>query len=127
MSRLQLVCQVCWQPIEFGHLGIDTAAVAAYQAAEAARKARPAGDEPDDALSTTLEPLTWVTHCEGCEDRLPNTCGYCIQVSQLRTYKDLVRWTGHLMGKTWFAATDWNHMLEEVAEGRDRRFREVAR
>lgn len=126
MSRLQLVCQVCWQPIEFGHLGIDTAAVAKYQAAEAARKAQPAGDEPDDALSA-LEPLTWVTHCEGCEDGLSNTCGYCIQVSQLRTYKDLVRWTGHLMGKTWFAATDWNHMLEKIAEGRDRRFREVSR
>ncbi len=124
MSRLQLICQICWRPIEQGHLGIDTAVIADYQAAEAARTASPAEGESLEALLADPEPPTWVTHCEGCE---PNTCGYCIQVSQLRTYKDLLRWTGHLMGKTWFAASDWNHMLEEVAEGRDRRFREVNR
>lgn len=123
MSRLQLVCQACWQPIEHGHLGIDTQVIAAYQAAEAARGKVESADDLLDSVTAGPAAPQWVTHCETCE---PNTCGYCIEADQLRTYKDLVRWTGHLMGKTWFASSDWNHMLEQITAGQDRRFREVA-
>lgn len=123
MSRLQVLCQVCWQPIERGHLGIDTQKVAAFQAAEAARGKVETADDLLETLKAGPEVPQWMTHCGRCE---PNTCGYCIEVSQLRTYKDLVRWTAHLMGKTWFAVTDWDHMLDGIARGQDRRFREVA-
>lgn len=124
MSQLQLICQTCRRPIEEGHLGIDTQAVATYQAAAAAWEAAHGDAGTLDDLLTHPEGPEWTAHCAACE---PNTCGYCIQAGELTTYKGLVKWTAHLMGKTWFAATDWDHMLESLVHGTDTRIREVSR
>lgn len=123
MSQLIAVCQVCWTQIEHGHLGIDTQALTAYRAAVEEWKAANPGDAGTlGSLLDHPEQVSWVTHCERCE---PNTCGYCIQVAELRTHRDLIRWTSHLMGKAWLADTDWDELLEKVAAGTDTRLREV--
>lgn len=125
MSELIVVCQTCGQKIEAGHLGIDTAALAAYRAAmEEWETNHPDGADLMDLVIGGPELVRWVTHCEECE---PNTCGYCIEVAQLRTYKDLIKWTAHLMEKTWLADTDWRILLQDVAAGQDQRVREVAK
>lgn len=121
MSQLQLVCQLCWRPIEHGHLGIDTQALHTYRDAVEEWKAANPGDAGTmGSLLDHPEQVPWVTHCDRCE---PNTCGYCIQVDELRTYQDLVRWTAHLMEKSWLASTDWSELLEKVAAGTDKRLR----
>ncbi|MFD1546945.1 hypothetical protein [Nonomuraea guangzhouensis] len=105
-------------------MGIDTQVIAEYQAAMAGRKAiESAGEFVEDLLAGPVEPA-WTAHCNACES---NTCGYTIESGDLRTYKDLVKWTAHLMGKTWFAATGWDHMLESLIQGTDTRIREVSR
>lgn len=123
MPSLIAVCQVCSTRIERGHLGIDTTALNAYREAVEEWKAANPGDAGTMAsLLEHPEQVPWVTHCERCE---PNTCGYCIQVDELETYQDLIRWTSHLMGKSWLADTDWDELLEKVAAGTDTRLREA--
>lgn len=121
MSQLTLICQTCGKPA--GHLGVDVGAVVVYrQAVNEWMAANPGGVGTMDSLMDHPEQVPWTAHCDACE---PNTCGYCIQGDELRTYKDLVRWTGHLMGKSWLDATDWDELLEKVAAGTDKRLCEV--
>lgn len=124
MQELTVVCQTCGKIVEQGHLGVDVGAVAAYrQAVNEWNALNPGGAGTLGSLMEHPEQVAWTAHCEACE---PNTCGYCIQADQLRTYKDLARWSAHLMGKTWLDATDWDELLEQVVAGKDKRVREVA-
>lgn len=123
MQELIAVCQICATRIKVGHLGIDTAALHTYRDAVEAWKAANPGDAGTmGSLMDYPEQVSWVTHCERCE---PNTCGYCIQVAELRTYQDLIKWTSHLMDKSWLASTDWSQLLEQVAAGTDPRLRKA--
>lgn len=122
MRQLTLICQTCGKPIDEGHLGIDTQPVTAYEAAAVAWEAEHGDAGPLAELLTHPEEPQWAAHCEACE---PDTCGYCIQAGELATYKGLIKWTAHLMGKSWFAHTDWDDMLEKLTHGTDRRIREV--
>jgi hypothetical protein len=125
MSQLIATCQICGTRIESGHLGINTVALGEYrEAVEQWNAANPVGAGTLGSLiDDHPEQVPWETHCDQCE---PNTCGYCIQVDELRTAQDLLRWTSHLMGKAWLASTDWDELLEKVAAGTDTRLREVS-
>lgn len=124
MSRIQLICQMCWRQVEQGHLGVDTVALTTYrEALKEWQDNHPDGADLMDLVMGGPELVKWAIHCEECES---NACGYCIASGQLRTYKDLVRWTAHLMEKSWLADTDWRFLLQDVAAGKDRRIREVA-
>ena len=123
MSQLIFICQACGTPIEnlHGHLGIDVTALAEYRAA--AREWDAANPDGSGTMASLLDhpaQVTWTTHHEACE---PNTCGYCIQVDQIRDLKSLIKWTAHLMGKAWLADSDWDHLLEKIADGTDSRVR----
>lgn len=37
--------------------------------------------------------------------------GYAIELAKLRTHRNLVAWTAHLMAKKWFPFTDWRAVL----------------
>jgi hypothetical protein len=37
-------------------------------------------------------------------------------VKSIRSVRDLLAWTGHLMDKSWLSATDWRRVLWRVAE-----------
>ncbi|MCW2898787.1 MAG: hypothetical protein JWO67_1052 [Streptosporangiaceae bacterium] len=61
----------------------------------------------------------WMIGHDRC--RPPESEGYHIAVEQVRTWRDLLRWTAHLMPKTWLPDTNWGSVIGAAAEGRDRR------
>lgn len=122
MPKLVLICQSCRSPITIGHLGVDIGALAGYRAAVEQWEADNPGAGPMGALLDLPEQVAWQAHCEKCD---PHACGYSIQSAELATYKGLLKWTAHLMGKAWLADTDWDELLEQVVDGTDERLREV--
>lgn len=122
MSELIAICAACNHPVGAGrgHLGIDMQALRTYR--EAAEQWN--ADHPEASTMAALlhhpELVSWVVHHETCE---PNTCGYCIPVAEISTFKGLIKWTGHLMEKAWLTDTDWNSLLTDAADGTDKRLR----
>ncbi|MFC7494540.1 MULTISPECIES: hypothetical protein [unclassified Nocardioides] len=54
-------------------------------------------------------PVPWTALHEVCD----GTAGepYAIDVEELRTPWDLIRWTADLMQKSWLKATDWSEVI----------------
>lgn len=44
---------------------------------------------------------------------------YAINIEELRTPWDLVKWTAHLMEKDWLTATAWDSLLQSKYEARE--------
>ncbi|MDO5681236.1 MAG: hypothetical protein Q4G46_00205 [Propionibacteriaceae bacterium] len=61
------------------------------------------------------EPAKWHALHTDC-DPSPGT-GYGFGVERIRTYRDALEWTVHLMGKVWLQDTDWDYLLERVLRG----------
>lgn len=117
MSELAAMCGECKTPIGAGegHLGIDVLALAAYRAAAAEwQAANPSGVGTMGSLLDHPEQVPWKLHHFRCE---ASPCGYGISVEEITSFKSLVKWTAHLMGKGWLGETDWDELLEQVAEG----------
>jgi hypothetical protein len=116
-------CGVCGREVDdgTGHVGISVASVNAYQEKVKAYEA-----EHPDGFST-FESLVldypstprWKAHHGDCVE--DDHCGYALQVDELRTWKDVAKWTGHVMEKTWCAHTDWLDMISSAASGNDPR------
>jgi len=98
-----------------------------------------------------MQPIEW--HCESCRfpiddfggsvaapyteiaDNLATwhpwhyqcqpTDGYQIDVSQLRTSTDVIRWTRHLRPKHWFDLGAWDAILAHAVESDERPTRAV--
>jgi hypothetical protein len=78
---------------------------------------------PDDPANDSHGPIKrligpprvlWqVTH----SDCLPET-GYELEISQVRTLRQLVTFTAHLMEKQWLQDTNWHILLREAAQGK---------
>jgi hypothetical protein len=67
-----------------------------------------------DVLVLSPRPAKWLVECGDC-------CGGCedsfwIDLRQVQTLADLVRWTAELNSKTWFNATDWISFMASVVE-----------
>ena len=52
--------------------------------------------------------LAWHFHHDHC---LPTAAVYGIDVETVRTERGILRWTLHLMGKSWFADSDWSRVI----------------
>ena len=52
--------------------------------------------------------LTWRVQHDRC---LPDTAVYGVDVDYIRDKAGIRRWTEHLMGKNWFADTNWGHVI----------------
>lgn len=89
-NRVQWNCQECAFPIEDGY----GAVTALYRFIHPGRTQ----EIPWHAWHYTCQP----------ED------GYAIDVEQLRSATDAIRWTAHLFHKPWFYQTDWYHILREI-------------
>ena len=51
----------------------------------------------------------WIVAHFRCDDR----DGYAIDVERIRTHKQALAWTAHLMGKNWSSWTDWCDVIED--------------
>lgn len=59
--------------------------------------------------------LVWRTQHDKC---LPTSSVYGIDVETLRTHRDVLRWTHHLMSKNWFVDSTWAGVLSSIVWGR---------
>ena len=58
-------------------------------------------------------PVHWKIHHDHCTPEPEDP--YWIGTEDVATWTQLAHWTAHLMEKTWFALTDWDVLLREVA------------
>lgn len=42
---------------------------------------------------------------------------YGIDIEQLRTHEDVLRWTAHLLEKTWLANSNWDAIIRSTVKG----------
>ncbi len=72
-------------------------------------------DEPVSLIELLASPdsrVRWrVTH-ESCEP----DAGYRIEVERIRTWPAYLHWTAHLMGKGWFADTNWDDLILDTLD-----------
>lgn len=132
--ELIMICGVCQGPIadHKGWLWVDRAAVNAH--ARAARQwTKEHEEEPGGAVSFGIaeilnypERVAWKAHHGKC-DTDPDAGAYTIDSERISTWADLAHWTAHLMGKSWLSSTDWEKILEGVADGAGSRLRPVNR
>jgi hypothetical protein len=55
----------------------------------------------------------WRAYHGGCDPR-PDAADYWIAVERARTAEQLLDWTLHLTGKTWFDGTDWDRYVRRT-------------
>ena len=118
--ELIAVCDACREPVDGGdgYLHVSHAEIFAYEKARTEwEKANPPGQVMN--LSDLLDhpsPARWKVHHRRC-DPDPESSDYWIDVAQVSTWQGLIARTAHLLEKSWFAATDWQGLLQGVAHG----------
>jgi hypothetical protein len=125
--ELEYVCDGCMRPVADG----DGALYLNFGELAESRRAKEQWDtsrDPSgrlDIVSLLLLPglASWHIHHDAC--RPEGADGYDIAVERVRTWRDLVRWTAHLMEKNWLPHTNWRSLLGNAADARDRRIREA--
>lgn len=133
MTELEFLCDACGRPVEDGHGSLYVLfselhkrrnAMSAWKAAS-----EPGTPRPAVSLVEALQlpsPAPWHIHHDRCRPRHEGD-GYHIDVERIRSWRDLVRWTAHLMEKNWLGDTNWQVLLGNAADGRDQRIVELAR
>ena len=120
---LRAVCDGCGAAVgdEDGLLYVDHNEVRAVQ------EAHKAWHRPRDEEALTLEelldhpgPACWQVRRTACLVTAEHAV-YGIAVERVRTWRHLVGWTAHLMGKPWLPATDGDELLEQTAAHSTRR------
>lgn len=116
-ADLTLVCRGCGRPIEgdTGSLFVTYEAIAERRRLEAAWNAEH-GDGLISGAALMLYPETvhWRAYHYACDPER-ELDSYWIGAERLRTWRDLARWTAHLMAKRWFPLTDWDCLLREAS------------
>ena len=124
MNDLTLVCEICRFPIT-GDTGAIYATFPDINAATARerdkrreREARSGAIAVSsiDIVALLLEPgpVRWRTsHYE--HPGMHEADSYEIGAERIATWQALAHWTAHLMEKNWFALSDWDSLLREVA------------
>lgn len=126
--ELDFICDVCGRPVEDGDGALYVRHVDIVRArSDRAEWEKTRGDGPIDIVSllTLGAPAPWLIHHDACAPADAN--GYDISVEQVRTWRALLRWTAHLMGKTWLPVTNWATVIGDAAEGRSSRIAEHVR
>ncbi|WP_157437790.1 hypothetical protein [Actinoplanes subtropicus] len=118
------VCDLCARTVapSDGHLWVDDRDLAQVQRLTAAWEAEHPDAEPIQVsnLVTRPQPARWhVTHTT-C-DAVPRSSGYSIELTRIQTFRDLVGWTAHLMGKNWLQHTDWDDLIANALGAGDGR------
>ncbi len=100
MTAIVMYCQPCGKPISpgTGFIGVRHADIRSAQASESAPEAM------------------WVTRHHVCSEAADGEC-YQIDAERITTWAAVTWWTAHLMAKSWLAATNWDVVLSELADG----------
>jgi hypothetical protein len=131
MSRLRLACDTCGDDVTGARsaaIHVSHADVRGFQAEERQWTRHRQETRGDLAGLMTLDELLasplvarWAVHCDPCNPHRDletgDLCGDCYWFSPDRceTTWALLRWTAHLMEKTWVtAATDWPRFLQRL-------------
>lgn len=117
-ADLTLICGTCGFPIaeDTGCLRVTMAEVRDHlrQYAEW-RQAHPEGSAIDLAeLLLAPDEIHWGAYHYAC-DPARGEDQYQIDAGRIATWRAVCHWTAHLMEKNWFAATDWDDLLRELA------------
>ena len=128
--ELEFICDVCGRPVEDG-CGSLYVRFSDLQEKRRAKAEWQDAREPGQAfdIGTLLQmpgPAPWSIHHVSCQPA-DDADGYHISVETVRTWRDLVRWTAHLMEKNWLPDTNWQSVLGNAANGWDRRIEQLAR
>lgn len=110
-------CQHCHEPIADGKGWITIERSDAYQHAREVKEWRASLESPHCITGAELRDLPdkprWnITHstCDEVED----VTGYTIDIERIRTERDLLSWTVHLMDKKWLSDTDWPRVIRKA-------------
>lgn len=127
--QLDFVCDVCGGLVDDGAgcLRVFFADIASYRAA--AREWETVhGDGPHaiGAMVRMPEQIPWHIHHDACTPDGSGD-GYDVDVSNVRTWRELLLWTSRLMAKNWLALTDWPQVIGAATEGRSGRIKELPR
>jgi hypothetical protein len=131
MNDLTLICEICRFPIE-GDTGAIYATFPDINAARAReREERHGAVEVSsiDIVDLLMEPgpIHWRTG-HYAHPEVQEVDSYEIDAVRIATWPALAHWTAHLMEKNWFALSDWDDLLREVAgEIPSRRIRVAAK
>jgi hypothetical protein len=126
--ELDFVCDVCGRQVEDGDGSLYVRDVDLQVArADQSEWQRVHGGGPVSIgqLMSFPPDALWLIHHDRC--RPAESDGYDIAVEQVRTWRDLVRWTAHLMEKSWLPSTNWAALIGGAAEGRNHRIADVTR
>ncbi|MFD0405559.1 hypothetical protein [Kitasatospora sp. NPDC127116] len=129
--ELNIICQACSKPLgddehNPGNLWVSHAELATRRAALAEWEREhlaPAADGSGPpmvgfrTMASHPERVRWRATHEAC-DSPADADAYTIASRRVRTWLDVVKWTSHLMGKTWINDTNWSTVIGEAAEGR---------
>lgn len=110
-------CQHCHGPIADGTGWITIERSDAYQHAREVKEWRASLESPHYITGAELRDLPdkprWnITHstCDEVED----VTDYTIAIERIRTERDLLSWSAHLLGKTWIQHTDWDRVIRKA-------------
>lgn len=127
--ELEFLCDVCGGRIEDGAgcLEIRFGEIQAYREAKAEwERVHGTGTvHRIGELLTFPEAVPWRLYHDRCNPD-PDAGGYDVDVSHVRTWRELLLWTSRLMAKNWLALTDWPQVIGAAAEGRSGRIKELA-
>lgn len=130
MTDLQLICEVCAEPIDgvTGNLWIDSTKVT-RRAGEVAKWTHDRTHSGGKSGSYVLasggdlfsypEVVPWQSHHTVC-DPDPDANAYHLAANRIDTWAELCEWTGHLMEKGWLIHTDWGVLMRGIHTGRRR-------
>lgn len=120
VQLLAWTCEMCGEPIADGEGYVELPSSETQRYANEKREweerhgGSPHGRLLDMGALFDLpdEPHWWAVH-RACDPE-PSGGGYWFDIERIRTYADVLGWTAHLMGKCWFADTDWDQLLRRV-------------
>lgn len=118
MSTIVWPCRVCGDPIADGTGYLHVPADELHAADERRRRIEEAkqGDPfwTVEELREREATAPWLAHHRDCDPN-PGAGDYWIPVERVRTARDVLARTAHLLGKEWLPATDWPRILRHAA------------
>lgn len=119
VDKITWNCQACGQPIADGHgyLNISRSTLRRVEEAWTEHERRNDGLMSLAELLALPAPVRWLPFHHLCDpDPTGDDTAYFISVERIRTPRQALWWTAHLMGKTWTEHTDWDQVIERLGE-----------
>lgn len=119
MTDIGWTCEVCGFPAT-GLNGFVMVRMFDVQQAEVAEQDTPDEISLTDITADQINVLTarWHVFHDQCRpDETQTGFWYTVPIAEVDTFPGLVRWTAHLMEKTWLIHTNWNEVLAAAATG----------